>query len=147
MKHNSLGLSDIEIKAITNANSIGLKILSSDKILDIGKEKTNKNKKIDEQAIETAPINETTKSNVIMAIRIILNSIFAGGIVVSAAITGGLAAWALCILKIAIMCATAFSKYLKEYSRIADKMTAHIENITSYLKSFKKWCEKQSETN
>lgn len=139
-----IDLTDLEKIAIENANAIKPTILEPDKLINI---KRQKSKRKNESATGTVP---TKQINIIRGknlIRIILNSIFAGGIVVSTAITGGLAAWALCILKIAIMVVFAFRGYLKHYSIIADEMTDYINMLAEYLKEFIKWCEKQSETN
>lgn len=139
-----IDLTDLEKIAIENANAIKPTILEPDKLINI---KRQKSKRKNESATGTVP---TKQINIIRGknlIRIILNSIFAGGIVVSTAITGGLAAWALCILKIAIMVVFAFRGYLKHYSIIADEMTDYLNMLAEYLKEFIKWCEKQSETN
>ena len=139
-----IDLTDLEKIAIENANAIKPTILEPDKLINI---KRQKSKRKNESATGTVP---TKQINIIRGknlIRIILNSIFAGGIVVSTAITGGLAAWALCMLKIAIMVVFAFRGYLKHYSIIADEMTDYLNMLAEYLKEFIKWCEKQSETN
>jgi len=139
-----LDLTKMEKIAINNANIIIPTILESDKLINLKRQK-RKNKT--DSAIGIIP---TTQINMIRGkslIRIVANSIFAGGIVISTAITGGLAAWALCIFKIALMAVFAFKGYLKHYSIIADEMTDYIETLTNYLREFQKWCEPQNETN
>ena len=133
-----LDLTDLEKIAIQNANSIGMTVLDPDKLLDIKRKKIKKGK---QSATGEKPIKKVPKIRTKHLASIIFNSIFAGGIVASTAITGTLVAWALCILKIAIMVIFAFRGYLKHYSIIADETSDYYHDLTEYLKQFIEWCK------
>lgn len=135
-----LNISELEKIAITNANAVCLTVLESDKLLNM-KRKKSKSKNKTESATGDIPTQQINPIRGKTLIRIVLNSIFAGGIVISTAITGGLAAWALCIFKIALMIVFAFKGYLKHYSIIADEMTDYLNTLSEYLKQFVKWNE------
>jgi len=134
----SLDLTDLEKIAIQNANSIGMTVLDSDKLLDIKRKKIKKGK---QSAVDEKPIKKVPKIRTKNLASIIFNSIFAGGIVASTVIGGSLMAWALCILKIAIMVVFAFRGYLKHYSIIADETSDYYHDLTEYLKQFIEWCK------
>ncbi|MGD9605825.1 MAG: hypothetical protein AB7V00_06760 [Bacilli bacterium] len=134
----SLDLTDLEKIAIQNANSIGMTVLDPDKLLDIKRKKIKKGK---QSAVDEKPIKKVPKIRTKNLASIIFNSIFAGGIVASTVIGGSLMAWALCILKIAIMVVFAFRGYLKHYSIIADETSDYYHDLTEYLKQFIEWCK------
>jgi len=137
-----LNLTELEKIAIENANNVKLVILQPERLIDIKRQKSKFGKKNKtESATGDIPTKQINGIRIKTLVRIVLNSIFAGGIVLSTAITGGLAAWALCIFKIALMIVFAFKSYLKHYSIIADEMANYLDSLSDYLKQFIKWNE------